>query len=724
MKRICLFVGLILLTVISGLGSSEVEKVNAQTDDSFEYLFPIFLNLDPHYAKFSSIGPDGGTVASVAVDPRNENIVYAGTWGSGVYKSRDGGETWVQKSSGLQAGFVFDIAVSRANSQHLLATVYRFGIYQSLDGGDTWAPTRGLPEGTVAYAIKYDPSNAKNVYAAVRLKTVYNPNPHYPGGVYKSTDGGSTWVEKSLGLPDDYVYDVAIDPNSPNVLYTAMHETGVYKSVDGAGYWQSSNNDIHYKDVRSVDVNPANSDVYAGLYDGKGVTYSTNGGRNWTQMSSAVTQSLSIYQLQMPSTDPKTLYLSTSSGLYRCTGSPYPSGSSTCQRIAHPNQYVYDLALDMASVNASGEVRRMYSGVENLGLFKSIDSGATFQASYAGIKSNIILSILNDPSAPHVLYASAYKQGVFKSVDAGETWARRSNGLTDNVINQLVFRPGNSSVIYAATQKAGIFISEDSGSSWSSASGGLSRSSVEGEMPAGEGGLRPLGSAAAYAWMDPIDFEEIVNAGELTDEIKILASYPEILSISIDPTNPARMAAGTAGYGILRSNDYGATWLSTNLTWGNGNDFLVDVTQSPYIFYAGVSSNGVRRSDATRIPWPTSNAGFPAVIDVYGLTRSLTGKYYAASDNGIYHSNNAGNTWFSAGLSGIRFNDVMSDVDAANIVWAASSDGLYRSLDNGQSWFWLGRQNLTNQFLTIAPGYGDYSVYFGTGGGNIYRIAP
>jgi len=726
MKRIFLLVGLLLLMLISGVPLRASQGVNAQTDDSYGYLFPIFLNLDPHYAKFSSIGPDGGTVASVTIDPRNKNVLYAGTWGSGIYKSLDGGDSWTPKNIGLPAGFVFDIAIDHANSQHLLATVYRFGIYQSFDGGNSWTQTTGLPESAVAYVIKYDPSNSQIVYAAVRLKTVYTPSLHYPGGVYRSSDGGRTWVEKSSGLPDDYVYDVAIDPNSPNVLYAAMHETGVYKSVDGAGYWQSSNNNIHYKDVRSVDINPVNSDVYAGLYDGRGVAYSSDGGNSWTQISSAVAQGLSIYQLQIPSTDPKTLYLSTSSGLYRCRGNPYPSGSSTCERFAHPNQYVYDLALDLTSTNGAGDISRMYSGIENFGLFKSLDAGASFTASYAGIKSNIILSILNDPLNPNVLYASAYKKGVFKSMDAGETWVRSSTGLTDNVINQLIFRPEDTSVIYAASQKAGLFISEDSGSSWSQANGGLSRSSIGGEMPEGaeEEGFSQFGSEIAYAWMDPIDFEAFVVSDDDPDEIKDLANYPEILSISIDPSNPAHMAMGTTGYGIFRSNDYGATWLSTNLTWGDGFDLMVDITQSPNIFYAGVSDSGLRFSDVTRIPWPMRNVGMHASADVYGLTRSLSGKYYAATDSGIYQSNNAGETWVSAGLSGIRFNDVMSDLDAANIVWAASSDGLYRSLDNGQSWFWLGRQNLTNQFLTIAPGYGAYPVYFGTGGGNIYRLEP
>lgn len=706
----------ILASMLLGLQYDQPDYVNAQAEPGYRYLFPLFLlNLDPNYAKFSSIGPDGGTVVTVAIDPSNSAILYAGTWGNGIFKSMDEGETWEQKAAGLQVGFIYDIAVDPNASLHLLASNYGFGVYESFDGGETWAPAFGMPEGTVVYSIKFDPSNHNNVYAAVRLKTL--PGPLYPGGVYKSTNGGSNWVKKSSGLPDDYVYDVAMDPRYPNILYAAMHRTGVYKSTNSADSWFSVNNNIHYQDIRSVDVNPVNSHIYVGMWDQKGAAYSTDAGTTWTQMSSAVNQLLSIYGLQLDPNNLGRLYLSTSTGIYRCAGSPYPTGSSVCAQVAHANQFVYDLALDR---NSSAR----YSGVVNFGLHKSVDAGDSFTPSYAGIKSNVILSILNDPANPDVLYTSALGRGVFKSANAGQTWTALTNGMPNNTVNQLVFRPGDSSVLYAATQSAGIFLSTDAGNSWSPANGGLNRSGIV----MNEGDRATAGSVfdhpTAFSWMDPVDLEMMQAAMDDQVSMRVTSAYPEILTVSMDPLNPSSMIAGTSGYGIVKSNDGGLNWSTTSLTSGNIHDFLVDTAQPVYTFVAGVQDNGVRVSDSSRMAWPTRNSGMHAGVDVFGLTMAAPGKYYAASESGIYVTNNAGLAWARIGLSGIRFNDVLADPAKANVVWAASSDGLYRSLDGGQQWYRLGRQNLNDQFLTVAQGYGSYDIYFGMSGGNIYRLEP
>jgi len=721
-KRIARLLSLLLLTLVVLSGHVKPGAiVDAQT--GFHYYFPLVV-VDPNDVRFNSIGPSGGTVTCIKIDPNNSDVVYAGTWGNGIYKSEDRGVTWTHISEGFQAGFVFDLSIDPKNSNHILASAYRFGVYESKDGGASWYRAGGMPDETVVYAIDFNPNNPSIVYAAVREATIYSPTLHYPGGVYKSINGGSNWFRMSNGLADDYVYDVAIDPNNVNVLYTAMHKTGVYKSIDGANTWFSVNNNIHYKDVRSIAINPDNSTIYAGMYDGKGVAISANGGASWTPLGSSLSQELYVYHLKLDPYDQKALYLATPTGLHRCTGNPYPVATSSCGLIAHSNVYVYDLALDEQSADSAGKITTIYTGLLDHGLYKSTDSGTSFAPSYIGIRANTIVSVLNDPTQPSILYASAFGRGLYKSTNAGQSWVPINTGLGSRNVNQLIFRPGNPNVIYAATQNAGIFITNNAGATWSSVNNGISAAGVQFDIVPETPSTAVFDHPTAYAWMDPVDIEAMRVGKDDPTTMEIFSGFPDILSIGIDPANPARMVAGTAGQGILKSDDYGATWSQSGVTSWNIYDFLVDPAQSLYTHYAGISGLGILASDNSRYGWTMTNTGMHSGVDVFGLDMIAPGKYYAATDSGIYRTDNAGGLWSPKGLSGIVLNDVLVDPTASNTVWAASSDGLYRSFNGGGLWRGVGYENLNNRFLTIADGYGESSVYFGMSGGNIYVIEP
>jgi hypothetical protein len=275
-------------------------------------------------------------------------------------------------------------------------------------------------------------------------------------------------------------------------------------------------------------------------------------------------------------------------------------------------------------------------------------------------------------------------------------------------------------VIYAATQKEGIFMSSNAGSSWTPINQGLSSLALDG---LGEkGGLPAEGfDHPAYSWMDPVDIEAMRKPIESL-ESKDRVSYPEILSIGIDPSNTTRMIAGTKGLGILKSNDSGSTWTTTGVSSGNVYDFMVDLTQSTYIYYAGILDAGIRRSDASRNSWPIANTGMHAGADVYGIALGSPGVYYAASDSGVYKSTDAAVSWTQMGLSGVTLTDIFVHPLNQNIIFATSMHGLYQSSDAGSTWQNVGENLLNDRFLTIAQGYGFDSVYFGMSGGNIYRF--
>ncbi len=171
------------------------------------------------------------------VDPYDSNIIYAGTWEMLYTKVL----TQVNLDSyywGLRSPYIYEIAIDPLNSDHLLASVYENGIDQSFDGGNTWSPVAGFDGYSVVYSIDFDssislsePTRSGTVYAAVRQETIILPTGNiYPGGVWKSIDGGDSWGEvtnKDNGFyEEDYIYDLAIDPNHPSTIYTANHRTG------------------------------------------------------------------------------------------------------------------------------------------------------------------------------------------------------------------------------------------------------------------------------------------------------------------------------------------------------------------------------------------------------------------------------------------------------------------------------------------------------------------
>jgi photosystem II stability/assembly factor-like uncharacterized protein len=690
---------------------------NAQEDQ--KVFLPIITKPKKHY---TILGPDGGSVECIEIDPNNSNIVYGGSWGNGVYKSVDGGATWVNHKDGLASPFIYDIRVDPEDSEHILASVYRHGVFQSVDGGETWQMTQGWPVGSVVYSIEFHPLDSSIIYAGIRTPTIYDPpNPTiYPGYVYKSTDGGSTWINKSNGLALDYVYDLVIDPNNPDVIYAAMHNLGVYRTDNGGESWTQKNYNLQGWDIRSVDVRPDTGTVYAGHWDGKGVSYSLNEGDHWFKVESTNEEDLFVYQLQIDPNLPKKLYLTTSSGIKVCNNANF---NTVCTDVVFPGTFVYDLALDInGPLDGEGKTARMFTGLPYLGVYKSTNGGVSFAASYAGIKANVVTSVLNDPVQPQIVYIAVYKSGVWKSLDEGVTWAPINTDLPTQNIILLEFRPGNSNVIYAASDNLGLYRSDNAGGSWISANSGLSRDwTAEPEL---QDEISRFEKERIYAWMDGIDIEETFGDGiGESDERAPTPAYLDVLTLSFDPGNPLIMIAGTDGYGVMKSDNGGNSWSDTYISGATVHDSFVDPASSPYSYFIGIVNYAVRASDSDRMWWYLWNTGFHSSADVFSFIMVAPGNYFAGTDDGIYHSTDFGQNWSREALTGYDVTDLYLDPGTPSEMYAMTDEGLFRSIDSGTTWF-LDHRFFNDQVLSFGQGYGTYPLFLGMNGGNLYRLEP
>jgi photosystem II stability/assembly factor-like uncharacterized protein len=710
--RINAFIVLVL-TIFPLIGTSAVVSAD---DGGTDIFFPIFFHdNDPDYA----YGLDGGTVEGLVIDPTDSNILYANSWGAGVYKSINGGQSWVNMSSGLDSGFVYELAIDPSNHSHILASDYEHGVKQSVNGGQTWSSVSGLPSWCVVYSIEFDPHNPSVVYVGLREPTYYDVDHYvYPGGVYKSTNGGSTWVRKSSGIVNDYIYDLAIDPNNTNIVYAAMHRNGVYKTINGGESWNSKNETMIDGDVRSVQVTPDSSRVYIGFWDGYGLSYSQNGGESWVSVSSTDDADLFVYEAQVDPHHASTVYLTTSTGIYRCES---PAASSSCQVIAHQGRFIFDLTLDVhGPVNSNGYTRVMYTGLQNFAVFKSTDAGASFRPSYKNIRANIINAILVDPVNPNIQYVSSEARGLFKTVDGGTIWSPLHDALPIEYINDLALRPSQSNMVYAGTKYNGIVFSANYGGSWLSGNSGLSRSEDTGDAFT----VEEFTSADIYSWMDPVDLENMLAALPSGGADRSTASNDvTTIGFHLDPAQSQSMFIGTNNAGVKLSTNGGLSWSASGLSSGIVTDNLVNPSGTGGKYFISLEGAGVKMS-TDMYTWNNLSSGLPS--KVYSIANIPgTSTYFAGTESGIYRIPNTGSSWSLVGMSGLKVTDILPHPGDVTRLWATTNKGLYYSTNSGLTWSYYALPGILNRdMMTIVAVPGAGELLIGTNGGDIYRFTP
>ena len=268
-------------------------------------------------------GQDTGSIGALAVAPSNPNVIYAGSGeglrrpdlsvGDGIYRSTDAGKTWTHL--GLRDGQQINaIAVDPRDPNRLFAAVLghpygpnaQRGLYRSADGGKTWQKVLGHGVDTGAVTVVIDPRDPDVVYAALwasrngpwHFMRVYE---HYrAGGLYKSTDGGTTWTKLTRGLPlrvGRIGIAVAASPSaragSPSQRLYAIVERpagcGVYRSDDAGASWTQTDTERRVcgrtEDFAGITADPVDPNV---VYSANTTTYrSTDGGKTWTGIKGA-----------------------------------------------------------------------------------------------------------------------------------------------------------------------------------------------------------------------------------------------------------------------------------------------------------------------------------------------------------------------------------------------------------------------------------------------------
>jgi photosystem II stability/assembly factor-like uncharacterized protein len=245
--------------------------------------------------------PGGGETQAIALHPTDANLIYAGA-ARGLCKTTQGGlDNW--PAVGLETYSPRVIVLSPDNPDVVYAGTYEMGVWKSSDAGATWRnASAGITDRRIR-GLAIDPGNGNTVFAGTD-----------GGGVFRTTDGGVTWTERNHGLFDKVIRTLVIDPTRPRMIYAATWH-GVYKSTDGAENWTASPEGLYDVDVTALTLDPTNPEVlYAGT-NPRGVYRSTDGGINWTRGKEVLGEY--ILSIAVDPASSEHVYVGTKAGVWR-----------------------------------------------------------------------------------------------------------------------------------------------------------------------------------------------------------------------------------------------------------------------------------------------------------------------------------------------------------------------------------------------------------------------
>jgi hypothetical protein len=641
-------------------------------------------------------GGDNGLVTAIAVNPNNNNVLYLGTAQGGVWRSGDAGNKWMP---------LFD-----------------------------HEPVLGIGEPA---GIAIDPSNTDTIYVGTSNR-VGSAEPDTIGqptrGLFKSTDGGASWISLGSGFPagntgnasqfvNQTINVVIVDPANSNVLYLAT-TNGVFTSSDGGENWTAATGIGN--DTRSLVLDlstPANARVLFAGVSGSGVFRSTNGGRGFTQVLSATTPAVSgvlsggsfnrvVVALAPPASppnvngvqvvyvtmsgrgaapDPVGVFVSTDQGInWTSQGAAGISGTTY-------NGYALDMAVDPASPgNGSNDI--LYFGCQNQ--FTSNNSGATFASHSVGHADTHTYTLVPPTGGAGTIAYCGSDGGISVSTDTGVTWARRNAGnLQTGLFYNVAVKPNaTASVTAGALQDNQIQTTAGAASpAWNATFGG------DGWDVAYDGGTPPVLYTTSGGPATTVNFSN--NDGQ--------TFQPPITP----PWTPAdtggflltQLAADSSASGIIYVSGAQNLWQRRGGTWriiaGLGSSGNVDV--------APTNGNNVVIAAGSQV-FVTTNAlaatvGPPTGVVFTNITRNLSGRNVARAvfdpvDPTVIY---AVVTGFSGGPAQNVFKTTVAAGSWTNIspsvdvpcgaiavdgtttpttLYVGTDFGVIRSLDGGASW--------------------------------------
>jgi photosystem II stability/assembly factor-like uncharacterized protein len=437
-------------------------------------------------------------IESIAIDPVDPDVIYAGTWHL-PWKTSDGGLTWVSIKQGMiDDSDLFSIIVDPRNPSLVYASACS-GIYKSENAGEMFRKVQGIPfSARRTRVLKQDPVAQEVVYAGTTE------------GLWKTSDAGKTW--KHMTASNLIINDVLVDPQQPLQVLLATDRSGVLRSEDGGRSFVASSRGFTHRQVAAVQVDRNTpGTLYVGLLNDKefgGVFVSRDWGASWSQMSAGL-GGRDVFALEQSARG--TLVAGTNRGVFVWEGGQWRPRSRVLREVAAPVSKRASrgpAATKAVSSELNARVQRLsltegkWFAATSEGLYVSSDEGKSWTGGAiqgewdfvaveaqlpivaAATRKRLLLSqdgglnwypalvpsfvtkihgVALDPNSSMWL---ATREGAFRSSDNGDRWRHVLAGLPATNVVSITYDAEGKRLLATAASSRSLFESTDGGRSW------------------------------------------------------------------------------------------------------------------------------------------------------------------------------------------------------------------------------------------------------------------
>lgn len=647
------------------------------------------------------IGPAlmSGRINDMEIHPTNNQIIYAGTAGGGVWKSNDAGTTFNpifddhSQSIGAVALDPNDpdnvIYVGTGETWTRNSVSYGDGLYKSTDGGSNWKKL-GFEKSERIANIVVNPKNPNEVYVAV-LGALWSDSDER--GVFKSSDGGKTWNKILYVNEKTGAADMTMDPKDPSILYVSMWEfrrtawsfssggenSALYKSTDAGETWVKIHNGFPDGQLGrlAIALAPSDSNILYTVIEAedpkrKGLYRSDDAGASWKQLNNDFGITVRPFYFSRITVDPRNPDVVVKGGL---SGSISKDGGKTFKSLGNMHSDIHDIVFDINDSN------RMYAGTDG-GVYRSWNGGVTME-----IVENLPLSqfyhISVDDAEPYNIYGGLQDNGSWYGPSSS------SGGISSGDWNSI--GPGDGFRVLKHPTK-NIIYSEMQGAE------NVWRYDVENKLVKTIQPLEQVGyEDLRFNWNAPMAIsahqpDRFYMGSQFLHKSEDMGDTWEIISPDLSTNDSTKQQQVDSG-GLSMDNSgaenhttiftIAESPLDENIIWVGTDDGNVQVTKDGGKNWQNVVSN---------------IQGLPINTWTYHIEASVHGKgiAYAVFDghnNGdmqpyAYKTTDFGMTWTNIITDNIigTSRNIQEDYENENLLFLGTEFGLYITADGGNHW--------------------------------------